>query len=211
VCDRYAFSGVAFSAAKGTLSIDWCKAPDRGLPKPDLVLFLDVSAEVAKTRGGYGEERYEKEEFQARVRKAFETLRAGDADTNWQESELHSMGTAFVLRLQLSSHGRTALSVCVLVRDTNAAVPSAQVVDANQGLDQVGAVIELEAMKVRRANCAGAVAKRFLLGNVHHACGLHSHREYSFSLLLRAPCPGGGIGWFVASLNTLGRRGHSLI
>ena len=42
--DRYAFSGVAFSAAKGTLSMDWCKGPDRGLPKPDLVLFLDVSA-----------------------------------------------------------------------------------------------------------------------------------------------------------------------
>ena len=124
MCDRYAFSGVAFSAAKGTLSMDWCKAPDRGLPKPDLVLFLDVSAEVAKTRGGYGEERYEKEEFQARVRKAFETLRAGDADTNWQESELHSFGAALVLRLQLSSHGRTTLSVCVLVRDTDAAVPS---------------------------------------------------------------------------------------
>ena len=82
MCDRYAFSGVAFSAAKGTLSMDWCKAPDRGLPKPDLVLFLDVSAEVAKTRGGYGEERYEKEEFQARVRKAFETLRAGDAEVH---------------------------------------------------------------------------------------------------------------------------------
>ncbi|KAJ1493055.1 thymidylate kinase-domain-containing protein [Baffinella frigidus] len=84
VVDRYAFSGVAFSAAKGTLSMDWCKGPDRGLPKPDLVLFLDVSAEVAKTRGGYGEERYEKQEFQEKVRQAFEKLRSGDADTNWQ-------------------------------------------------------------------------------------------------------------------------------
>jgi len=24
--------------------MDWFKGPDRGLPKPDLVLFLDVSA-----------------------------------------------------------------------------------------------------------------------------------------------------------------------
>ena len=38
--DRYAFSGVAFTAAKG-LDLEWCKNPDRGLPKPDLVLQLE--------------------------------------------------------------------------------------------------------------------------------------------------------------------------
>jgi len=32
--DRYAFSGVAFSAAKDGLSLEWCKQPDRGLPRP---------------------------------------------------------------------------------------------------------------------------------------------------------------------------------
>ena len=31
VMDRYAFSGVAYSASKG-LKLDWCKGPDRGLP-----------------------------------------------------------------------------------------------------------------------------------------------------------------------------------
>ena len=64
IVDRYAFSGVAFSAAKPGLSLDWCRQPDRGLPKPDLVCFLDVSAKEAKVRGGYGDERYEKEKFQ---------------------------------------------------------------------------------------------------------------------------------------------------
>jgi dTMP kinase len=60
VCDRYAYSGVAFSAAKvdiGTgrplLDLEWCKAPDRGLPAPDCVLFLDLSADQAEARGGY--------------------------------------------------------------------------------------------------------------------------------------------------------------
>ena len=43
--DRYAFSGVAFSAAKPGLSLEWCKGPDKGLPQPDLVCFLDVSAD----------------------------------------------------------------------------------------------------------------------------------------------------------------------
>lgn len=70
ICDRYAFSGVAFSASKG-LPFEWCRTPDIGLPAPDLSLFLDISPEKAKERGGYGEERYEKEEMQRRVRQIF--------------------------------------------------------------------------------------------------------------------------------------------
>ena len=72
VCDRYAYSGVAFSSAKTKedrktggdgaasgggsaaedLSIDWCKGPDVGLPAPDCVLFLDLSQDEAEKRGG---------------------------------------------------------------------------------------------------------------------------------------------------------------
>ncbi|KAH6916426.1 P-loop containing nucleoside triphosphate hydrolase protein [Coprinopsis sp. MPI-PUGE-AT-0042] len=109
LCDRYAFSGIAFSASKVSsssspsvipssssslppsvgptssasltptgalasvpkLPFEWCRAPDIGLPSPDVVLFLDISPEKAKERGGYGEERYEKEEMQKRVREVF--------------------------------------------------------------------------------------------------------------------------------------------
>ena len=39
VCDRYAYSGVAFSAAKG-IPVDWCKRCDAGLPKPDIIIYL---------------------------------------------------------------------------------------------------------------------------------------------------------------------------
>ena len=39
VCDRYWYSGVAYSVAKG-MDIEWCKAADHGLHKPDLVLYL---------------------------------------------------------------------------------------------------------------------------------------------------------------------------
>uniref|UniRef100_K3ZA07 dTMP kinase n=1 Tax=Setaria italica TaxID=4555 RepID=K3ZA07_SETIT len=45
IVDRYSYSGVAFSAAKG-LDIQWCKAPDVGLIAPDLVIYLDVQPEV---------------------------------------------------------------------------------------------------------------------------------------------------------------------
>ena len=74
VCDRYAYSGVAFSSAKPGLSLDWCQAPDRGLPAPDCVVFLDLEPEQAEQRGGYGQERYENADFQARVRQRFAEL-----------------------------------------------------------------------------------------------------------------------------------------
>lgn len=54
VCDRYAYSGVAFSSAKPSLSdeLDWCQACDVGLPAPDAVIFLDLSQDQAEQRGG---------------------------------------------------------------------------------------------------------------------------------------------------------------
>jgi len=81
VCDRYVYSGIAYSAAKG-LDLEWCRAPDKGLPKPDLVLYMNVSPDVARQRGGYGEERYEKAEFQAKVGKQF--LALGATENNWR-------------------------------------------------------------------------------------------------------------------------------
>ncbi|KAF8318734.1 P-loop containing nucleoside triphosphate hydrolase protein [Clavulina sp. PMI_390] len=98
ICDRYAFSGIAFSTAKSlptapsskpdpssnvppptstttsTLTYEWCRAPDIGLPAPDLVLFLDVSPEIQAQRGGFGEERYEKADLQRRVREVFRRI-----------------------------------------------------------------------------------------------------------------------------------------
>ena len=67
VCDRYAYSGVAYSASKG-LDFEWCLNADRGLIKPDLVIYINVSMETIKARSGFGDERYEKVEFQQRVR-----------------------------------------------------------------------------------------------------------------------------------------------
>ncbi|KAG0031172.1 hypothetical protein BGZ81_001665 [Podila clonocystis] len=74
VVDRYAYSGVAFSAAKG-LDLTWCKNPDRGLVRPDLTLFLDLPTSEAEKRGGFGEERYEKRELQEKVRRVFHELK----------------------------------------------------------------------------------------------------------------------------------------
>lgn len=79
VLDRYSYSGVAFSAAKG-LDIEWCKAPESGLLAPDLVIYLDIPPEEAAKRGDYGLERYEKLEFQTEVGKNYQILR----DSTWK-------------------------------------------------------------------------------------------------------------------------------
>ncbi|KAL4359852.1 hypothetical protein AHAS_Ahas08G0118800 [Arachis hypogaea] len=79
IVDRYSYSGVAFSAAKG-LDIEWCKAPEVGLLAPDLVAYLDIPPEKAAERGGYGGERYEKLEFQKKVAESYKALH----DVSWK-------------------------------------------------------------------------------------------------------------------------------
>ncbi|XP_021900733.1 thymidylate kinase isoform X3 [Carica papaya] len=59
IVDRYSYSGVAFSSAKG-LDVDWCKK--------------------AAQRGGYGGERYEQLDFQKKVAQCYEVL----SDSSWK-------------------------------------------------------------------------------------------------------------------------------
>ena len=87
VCDRYAYSGIAYSHAKG-LDFKWWAMPDKGLPHPDLVMFVDTSAEEISKRAGFGDERYEKTEFQAKVYDAFRKM--PELEKNW--CDIHGEG-----------------------------------------------------------------------------------------------------------------------
>ncbi|XP_069328375.1 thymidylate kinase isoform X5 [Eulemur rufifrons] len=64
-------------------SLDWCKQPDVGLPKPDLVLFLQLRLADAARRGEFGQERYEDRAFQERALHCFQQL-MGDETVNWK-------------------------------------------------------------------------------------------------------------------------------
>ncbi|EDW01448.1 GH20447 [Drosophila grimshawi] len=75
ICDRYSYSGAAYSAAKG-VDFDWCCAPDRGLLEPDAVFYLKANLDELTSRGSYGEERYEKLDFQRKVGEQFDRLYA---------------------------------------------------------------------------------------------------------------------------------------
>lgn len=62
------------------MDLAWCKSSDKGLPRPDLVIYLELSVEEAQKRGQYGEERYEKEAFQRKATENYSKLR----EVNWK-------------------------------------------------------------------------------------------------------------------------------
>lgn len=68
-------------------SLDWCMNPDMGLPKPDVVMFLQLSPTEAALRGQFGEERYENSVFQRAVLQKFEQLMK-DPSVNWKVWEV---------------------------------------------------------------------------------------------------------------------------
>ena len=82
ILDRYVPSGVAYSTAKG-LDMEWCRAADQQLPKPDINFFVKIDPSLAAKRDGFGEERYEQVEFQEKVYVAFDQLIKKTSSDNW--------------------------------------------------------------------------------------------------------------------------------
>lgn len=73
VCDRYWYSGAAYSVAKG-LDYDWCVATDSLLPVPSHVFFLDVDSQTVAKRSRFGQEAHDKIEFQAKVYNIYQKM-----------------------------------------------------------------------------------------------------------------------------------------
>ncbi|KAA0197085.1 Deoxythymidylate kinase (Thymidylate kinase), partial [Fasciolopsis buskii] len=91
VADRYTYSGIAYTAAKvnPTPEWDWCCQMEKGLLEPDIVICLTPeNVEDLRHRSGYGEERYETDDYQKRVLKNY--LRLYEETKTTEESELVS-------------------------------------------------------------------------------------------------------------------------
>lgn len=65
---------MAYTSAKSGFDIEWCKQCDAGLPKPDIVCFMDTKQGSVTDRQDFGEERYETTEFQKLVYSNFSQL-----------------------------------------------------------------------------------------------------------------------------------------
>jgi dTMP kinase len=71
ICDRYRASSVAYGEAQG-LDAAWLLDIQRGLPAPDLTLFLDIAPDTAVVRKARGRDRYERDlELLSRVRTSY--------------------------------------------------------------------------------------------------------------------------------------------
>ena len=75
ISDRYFFSSIAYSAAKQNMDFNWCQKMTLGLPKPDVVIYLDGFAKPIVCRSIFGKERFEEIDFQNKVDTLYKQLR----------------------------------------------------------------------------------------------------------------------------------------
>jgi dTMP kinase len=111
IVDRYAYSGVAYSAAKG-MDLEWCKASDAGLISPDIVFYMKMAPDQAKSRSEYGEERYEKIDFQKKVAEQYEKILVGlencvEVDANQPEDDITNLLVSYIQGIDLSKPLKT--------------------------------------------------------------------------------------------------------
>lgn len=78
ICDRYRASSVAYGEAQG-LDAAWLLDIQRGLPAPDVTVFLDIAPDTAVVRKAKGRDRYERDlELLSRVRTSYRRQAAGE-------------------------------------------------------------------------------------------------------------------------------------
>lgn len=78
ICDRYIFSGIAYSLANG-LDHNFCSNTEQYLIKPDLTFYFDISiTETNKRRKSFKTDIYETSNFQTKVKEAYSKIKNKD-------------------------------------------------------------------------------------------------------------------------------------
>ncbi len=73
ICDRYFYSGTAYSVANN-LDYEWCELVDKYLLKPDVIFFIDINADLLSQRKDYGKEINENIFFQKKVYNVYKEM-----------------------------------------------------------------------------------------------------------------------------------------
>lgn len=78
ICDRYIFSGIAYSLVNG-LDYTFCSNTEQYLIKPDLTFYFDISiTETNKRRKSLKTDIYETSNFQTKVKEAYSKIKTND-------------------------------------------------------------------------------------------------------------------------------------
>ena len=110
IVDRYVYSGVAFSQAKG-LDQTWCQSCDVGLIKPDLVLYFHRDRQ-SNCLNYTGDERYETKSFQEKVESCFEQFHSSSRqwkNVNVTDKENSSMRDRESIQTEIRQYVKEAL------------------------------------------------------------------------------------------------------
>lgn len=67
ISTRYYFSGIAYSNAALGLDNEWTEYPDKGLLKPDLLIFVDIEPSLTSKRKDFGTEIYDNVYIQRKI------------------------------------------------------------------------------------------------------------------------------------------------
>ena len=104
IVDRYAFSNVAYTSAKTGIDFEWCKRSDIGIPKPDIVFFMDSNKTQLDQRDSFGDERYEIIYFQNLVYNNYKRILSNLKESVFLDATepieiIHTKATDYVLNL----------------------------------------------------------------------------------------------------------------
>ena len=81
ILQRYVASGHVYSLARGGVDSDWCKQFDKGLIKPDLVIYMMKEDGDDPEDLWFEPEKFETSDFQEKVRLFYQQFQ--ETETNW--------------------------------------------------------------------------------------------------------------------------------
>lgn len=113
IIDRYCHSGAAYGEATTGKPVHDCLHEERGIPRPDIVLYFDLDPMVASKRSGFGNESMESVELQMKVRDAYRSMISENwivVDANRYEKTIHDEIISHVLHAIESDLGYSPLS-----------------------------------------------------------------------------------------------------
>ncbi|CAL6014471.1 Thymidylate_kinase [Hexamita inflata] len=84
ICSRYAFSGVAYTSAKGNMTLEEALQADKGILIPNITLFIYSEPKDIQQRFN-GNDRYENVEFQEKVLNQFRQIKNHRGVGQWKE------------------------------------------------------------------------------------------------------------------------------
>ena len=109
ICDRYAYSGIAYSVGLGE-SLQYCQSVEADLPAPDAVIYFKLPVADAVKRAGFGGDCHDIEALQERIKETYERPDMSRAHQRWIEVDATLPVDSLALLVQAHVHNVIAFA-----------------------------------------------------------------------------------------------------